>query len=321
MISIVIPCHNSKGYLFSCFQCLQQQTEKNFQAIFIDDASSDNSFALLNELKKEASFDMQVYRNDKNLGAGGTRNKGIALSTGDYIMFLDSDDTLNELTVEKIKNVLHKEEPECVLFDFYVVKNKMKWLYRTNTIQNTWIDTDTAILNTNGSLCGKVYKKELLINNSVLFPGLKTNEDFVFNSVALSYCTKIYYLMEPLYYYIQNPTSIMHSSINAENDNLERAFNIIEKTGRFSASVLTELAITKRFYGETMTKMSLNYSKKDILRTWEFYDKKYVGWANCEIIKTCSKHMQYALKYIREKKYYSFKVLATFVRIAKKIVR
>lgn len=321
MISIVIPSYNSKEYISSCFQCLQQQTVKDFQAIFIDDGSSDNSIELLNELKETASFDMHVYQNEKNLGAGKTRNRGIELSSGDYIMFLDSDDKIDGETIEKLDSVLSKEHPDCVLFDFYVVKNTMKWLYRTNGTQSIWVNVDDAVLKTNSSLCGKVYRKKLIVDNLVCFPDLKTNEDFVFNCLALSYCVKIYYMMEPLYYYIQNPKSVMHSAINKNNDNLERAFDIIEKTGRFSPQIMTELAVTKRFYGETLTKLALGNKKDDIVRMWESYDVKYVGWEECKIIQTCPKRMQRALKYIREKRYCAFKLFSVFIRIAKKLVR
>ena len=321
MISIVIPSYNSEEYISGCFQCLQQQTVKYFQAIFIDDGSSDNSIELLNGLKETASFDMRVYQNEKNLGVGKTRNRGVELSSGDYIMFLDSDDKIDVATVEKIESVLSKEQPDCVLFDFYVVKNTMKWLYRTNETQSLWVNEYDAVLKTNSSLCGKVYRKKLITYNLVRFPNLKTNEDFVFNCLALSYCAKIYYLMEPLYYYIQNPKSVMHSSINKDNDNLECAFDIIEKTGRFSPQIMTELAVTKRFYGETLTKLALGNKKNDIVQMWRSYDVKYAGWERCKIIQTCPKRMQRALKYIREKRYCAFKLLSLFVRIAKKIVR
>lgn len=321
MISVIVPCYNSREYIVSCFNCLQEQTNKQFQAVFIDDCSTDDSVSLLHELKEKASFSMSICENSSNIGAGKSRNVGIEAADGDYVMFLDCDDTIDKTTIERLENVIKNESPDCVLFDFFVVKGAMKLLHHTSPCKSIWIQRDDAILYTNGSVCCKTYKKSILTAGAILFPELKTNEDFVFNSLALSCCAKIYYLNEPLYFYVQNPKSIMHSAVDIRNDSLEQAFGIIEQSGMISRSLITELAASKRFYGETMTKIALGYKRRDIIKVWKSYDDKYSGWKKSKSIESCPGYMRIAIKLIANKKYILFRIYRFLIRIARKFVR
>ena len=91
LVSVVLPTHNRKFFLEIAIRSVLEQTERNIELIVVDDASTDGTSELLNQL---ASLDnrIKLLRNDKSLGGGGARNIGIAASSGEWVAFLDDDD-------------------------------------------------------------------------------------------------------------------------------------------------------------------------------------------------------------------------------------
>ena len=90
-ISIIIPVYNSAKYLRKCLDSVFSQTYNDYEVIAINDGSADNSLGILNEYAKQHK-NLKIIDNVINLGAGISRNRGIELATGDYVMFVDSDD-------------------------------------------------------------------------------------------------------------------------------------------------------------------------------------------------------------------------------------
>lgn len=110
-VSIILPAHNAEEYLPRALESLFNQTEGSWEAMCIDDASNDHSW---NVLSAYAAKDprIQAYRNDKCLWAGGSRNFGMDHSTGQYIMFCDSDNWYEPMMVETMLKTLDGEKCE-----------------------------------------------------------------------------------------------------------------------------------------------------------------------------------------------------------------
>ena len=103
--SIIIPNYNKAEYIDECFTSVNNQTYKNYEVIAIDDGSTDNSV----EIIKKYNPDKLLFTNQ--LQAGGTRNVGIKEATGDYTVFLDSDDYFTDNNVlEKLANLINDED-------------------------------------------------------------------------------------------------------------------------------------------------------------------------------------------------------------------
>ena len=90
-VSIVVPVYNCENYLEACIQSILEQTYKNFELLLIDDGSSDGSGKICDAFENHEK--VSVYHK-KNEGVSRARNEGISRSTGDCIMFVDSDDTI-----------------------------------------------------------------------------------------------------------------------------------------------------------------------------------------------------------------------------------
>ena len=92
-ISVIIPVYNAELYLKRCIDSVLNQSFKSFEIIAIDDGSKDSSFKILSEYQ-QFSPNIRILSRE-NKGAAYTRNEGIELAKGEFIMFIDSDDYIN----------------------------------------------------------------------------------------------------------------------------------------------------------------------------------------------------------------------------------
>ena len=91
-LSIIVPVYNVEKYLTECITSLIEKCDDSFEIILIDDGSTDNSGIICDEFKKKSSIIKVIHQ--ENRGLSGARNTGIRHSTGEYLMFVDSDDYL-----------------------------------------------------------------------------------------------------------------------------------------------------------------------------------------------------------------------------------
>ncbi|ALJ00980.1 glycosyltransferase family 2 protein [Rufibacter tibetensis] len=120
-ISIVIPVYNRKADLPRCLESIDTAYE-NYEVIAVDDGSTDGSYELLQTMQIK---NLQVLKNPGNRGVNYTRNRGIERATGDYILFLDSDDKLFPQGFDKVVTYVN-ENPHIQHFLFYVSSNQTK---------------------------------------------------------------------------------------------------------------------------------------------------------------------------------------------------
>lgn len=120
LISIIIPIYNAEKYILKLTETLINQTYKNIEIILVNDGSTDNSLKICNELEKK---DDRIKVIDKeNGGVSSARNKGIEVSNGDYVTFIDADDNIGENYIKKmVENI---EDEYCLIKCNY--KNKLK---------------------------------------------------------------------------------------------------------------------------------------------------------------------------------------------------
>lgn len=117
-ISIIIPVYNSEKYIRRCLNSILNQTFQDFEIILIDDNSKDNSLKIICEIEKTYKDKIKILKNDKNIGAGASRNKGLKIASGEYITFIDSDDYIE-------KNTLKRMYESCVNTDSDIARINM----------------------------------------------------------------------------------------------------------------------------------------------------------------------------------------------------
>lgn len=167
--SIIIPNYNNAKWLDKCLSSILNQTYKNYEVIFIDDMSEDNSLEIANKILK----DQKVLKVPYKKYNGGTRNIGIMEATGDYILCVDSDDWLkSNTTLQEINDNLEDEDVMFLGFDLFNGKEEGLFPFKPN--YQTMYD---AFINDVCAIWTKVVKTSLLKNT--LFPESTLAEDRV----------------------------------------------------------------------------------------------------------------------------------------------
>lgn len=207
-VSVIIPIYNSEETIERCLNSVINQTYKNIEIILINDGSTDNSEQII----KKFVDDRIIYKKYKNHGVSVSRNNGISISTGDYIIFVDSDDYLDENMIEKL--IFYSSN--YTICSFYKVNgNKIKpfkkftqKVYNLNINQNFWYlyNVQEAI----NRPWGKLYKTSIIKKNNIKFDeNVSLGEDLLFNLNYLKNISEIIMLDEGLYYYsIGNDNSL-----------------------------------------------------------------------------------------------------------------
>ena len=100
MISVIVPVYNVEKYLEECLDSIQDQTYSDIEVILVNDGSTDSSKEICKKYCKQDSRFLLI--NQENQGLSAARNKGVEISTGEYIVFVDSDDIIKTNYLEKL---------------------------------------------------------------------------------------------------------------------------------------------------------------------------------------------------------------------------
>ena len=118
LISVVVTCYNHENYIEQCLRSIFNQTYRNIELIVLDDGSTDSSSEIIQEVLKESPF-VTTFESHDNIGVVRTRNKGINLLNGDYFIFVDSDDFLDDRYVEELYDCAINHQADIVYCDLF----------------------------------------------------------------------------------------------------------------------------------------------------------------------------------------------------------
>ena len=214
-ISIIVPIYNEEENLRKCIESLINQTYKELEIILINDGSTDKSKEIIESFKDKRI----IAINKKNTGISDTRNIGIGKSTGDYIMFVDSDDYLELNCIGRLIETAEKENSEIVMFNYYLETPSKRIEIKLPKIEARNLKEDKDLLTKiHLGPCTKIFKAELIKDN--LFPLNLKYEDVPFVVEAVIKAGKISFVPNYLYHYV-----IKKSGETITRD--ERIFDII----------------------------------------------------------------------------------------------
>lgn len=217
-ISIVIPVYNTEKYLKECVDSVRNQTYKNLQIILVDDGAKDSSPEICD---KYAAKDSRIkVCHKENGGLSDARNKGIELSEGEYILFLDSDDYWDDIQlVQKLVGTIENQPVDVLNFRYkkYLEDEKVfiSCLNSTGKIEGAHKEDVLEKMLDYGlyisSACNKMIKLSFLKENQLYFKRGITSEDIDWCARILIRCNTIGYCNEEAYVYRQREHSISHS--------------------------------------------------------------------------------------------------------------
>ena len=187
LVSIIVPYYKKKKFIKRALLSVLNQSYKKFELILIYD---DKNKKDLSYIKKLVKLDKRILLivNDKNLGVGFSRNKGINVSKGKYICFLDSDDFWNKNKIKEQLNFMKNNKVVISHTSYNIVDNNKK--ISTRYARN-FLNFNSLVFSCDIGCSTVMLKKEILFKNEN-FPPLKTKEDFVLWLKLLKKKNKIY---------------------------------------------------------------------------------------------------------------------------------
>ncbi|MEI0565014.1 glycosyltransferase family 2 protein [Brachyspira pulli] len=227
-VSIIVPVYNVEKYLEQCLDSIINQTLKEIEIICIDDCSTDSSLSILEKYKLKDDR-IVLIKNKVNLGKGDIRNLGINNSNGEYIGFVDSDDTIEERYFEELYNTAKKYDSDIVCTNN--IKKVKEGFVKDDKINDSKfksgiLNYDASIFiesmrnhfimnySINRVIWNKLWKKSFLLDNNIKFLMNFLGQDFCFVLTSLIYSPKISYNNTPIYYYLQYPREYYFNSID-----------------------------------------------------------------------------------------------------------
>lgn len=220
-LSVVVPVYNAGNALKYSIKSILNQTYKDFELIIVDDGSTDESGKICDNLAEKDARIRVIHK--QNCGAGSARNVGIIESAGRYITFPDADDickpTMFGTMIEKMRktdaDVIMCSYENVVIDEEGNIRNKEPQdifnaaVFSKQEARELWFRIrakNISILNTPWN---KIYKREIIINNKILFPDIRRAQDAIFNLYYYDRINSAVMINEPLYCYrINNDTLV-----------------------------------------------------------------------------------------------------------------
>jgi len=300
-VSVIVPIYNVEKYLEKCLISITHQSYKDIEIILVNDGSTDGSLSICQKYEK---IDTRIHLiNKSNGGLSSARNAGIDFSSGEYLVFIDSDDFIHLKMIEYMLTSIMKDKTDiciCNIQDFY----KDKILFPIDEIKT---EPNKSILSSQEVIgwffglkgkiatvsCNKIYKSILFEN--IRFPIGKIHEDVFVTYRVIQNAQMITFIDNPFYFYLQRNDSITKIRFNDKSyDYLEGFKNMIDNIKYDEVYVKKNHAlkkyytVLKNYYFLTMRYLPKNKIKLNKLRDEIFnlkLNNKYILKSNIEKIE------------------------------------
>ena len=232
-ISIIAPIYGVEKYIVEFADSVLSQSYPNIEFIFVNDGTKDRSIELLEELidSKYSHLRPQIkIIHKENGGLPAARRTGLEHATGDYIYNVDSDDWISEGSIEKIAQKISETNADIIYFNYVKEYSKRSSVKRERCYENS--ERKEYIRNmynhrSFGTLCNKVIRRELFINNDIAVPRYGYAEDCFVSTQLVGYAKSVAYLDENIYHYRKGDASAMTAQQRRKRKR-EYALNFID---------------------------------------------------------------------------------------------
>jgi glycosyltransferase involved in cell wall biosynthesis len=292
LVSVIIPVYNGEQYIESLLDSFSNQTYGNFELLFINDGSNDETLIKLNSLKDNYTFKINVF-SQVNKGVSAARNLGILKANGEYISFCDVDDYYDNRYIELMIKVIFDYDLSFAVCDLSrslnketpVTANHIK-IFDEITFLKKFATLEIVVVH----YCLLIRREFLIVNGINFAEGYKYGEDYDFAwRVIINGKNEIGYVDYPLYKYIRREGSTMSVFDDTRYDTV-KVYTILEKyieernndfSGYFnkywtSRSVWStmRLAAAKVSLNKFMRMVIQYNAKKRLENLFEFKDKR-----------------------------------------------
>ena len=220
LVSVIVPIYNAESYLKRCLDNLLNQTLREIEIICVNDGSPDKCDEILSAY--EIMDSRVIVIKQANRGLAGARNTGLEYASAPYVMFCDPDDYFHKTTCEEMYHCISQPSVDVACCG-------IKMVYETDVDELTKRSTEDyyrikfnglqqpsteIFINTDVSVCNKIFKLSLIKQYHLFFPEGLHYEDFCFFFRYFCISGSIYFLRKYLYYYVRHGSGIMANTIS-----------------------------------------------------------------------------------------------------------
>lgn len=292
-VSIIIPIFKVRNFIERCVCSLFEQTLKDVEYIFVDDASPDDSIDILKSCigrYPERKDQITIMTHEQNQGLPAARNTGLAVATGEYVFHCDSDDFVEKDMLEDMYNVAKEKDADMVYCDFYLSFEKNE-RYMSNPVYET---ADSMLRqgllggNMKYNVWNKLVRRSLYTNNDILFPaGHAMGEDMTM--IRLAACAKsVAYVPKALYHYVKLNANAYSATIS-ERHKIDIRFNVDQTVESLEKKFVNTLDKEIAFF-KLNTKLPFlitdDSSQYEVWKEWWPEANKYIGENKQQALRT-----------------------------------
>ena len=204
-ISVIVPIYNVEKYIESCLTSLENQEFDAYEVILMDDGSTDKSRDIAEQFVAKNPDKFKLFHQE-NAGQSAARNNGLKFACGKYIAYVDSDDTVESNYLKVMYEMAQKTDADLVFCAFRSVDEEGNCIkevhengFTSGVIYN--IKEEKTLLMMENSVWNKLFKREIIQNEKLLFPDRVWAEDLRFTKKYLAHTSKCVYVDVPVYNY------------------------------------------------------------------------------------------------------------------------
>lgn len=228
-VSVIVAIYNVEEYLERCLNSLVNQTLREIEIILIDDGSTDNSSKICDDYAKKDRRIVVIHK--KNQGLGMARNSGLDLATGEYVVFVDSDDFVVKNAYQEMYETIKLNNADMLITNYYEFDTKNNIAKELNTIYKTRIVEGEQIKKIACQMLGanpieqgaedigmsvwkNMYSRRFIEENQLRFYSERefVSEDAIFQLMAIPKMKKLSMLTNCYYYYCKNESQSLSST-------------------------------------------------------------------------------------------------------------
>ena len=312
LVSIIVPVYKVEDYLSRCVKSLIKQTYRNIEIILVDDGSPDRCPELCDFWVEQDDRIRVIHK--KNGGLSDARNAGVSIAKGEYIIFVDSDDWVDDTFVESLylgAYNTHSDICECEIIKTDEMKKSLFLKGNEKSNAQCFEPEEALELLIQDSVFhqyvwNKIYKRECI--EGILFEIGKTNEDEFWTYQIFGKSNRITKIPNKLYYYFQRNDSIMGNSYNLKRLDalkekkkrqvyIEKYYPALARVSKvnflFSCLYSGQMSILQmsKEDSEIALNIIINYFKEEVKHTGKLYvpikSKTWLLLAKLNFITTC----------------------------------
>lgn len=291
LVTIVIPMFNTPtNYLRKCLSTFKKKPDDRIELVVVDDGSDHENVENLRQLLAQVKVPYRLIT-QRNGGQNAARNRGIAASRGEYLMFLDSDDYLDLSALSYVLDTLERLKPQMLGFNYRVISSTGEIIHEWHWYEGDGDQVDKRrVLLTSSSLWSQVYSKTLFADGYRLVVGPRVGEDLASVVPLILRANPFVALDCVVYNYVQHRSSITHS-----NDP-EMAYDILDSfdqlLGRLSKEELADFhdeiewlcILHVLYFGSTRALASGSAARRDASRLRAYLACHFPNWRNNPIL-------------------------------------